>query len=178
MIGPRVKLFLRSYRHVPHLPASRKTSSMSSSGPYLPHVGGGVGVEQSLESVTRQEIRWQARRAASSSTAAALRKDSGKATMHSGKTASASSSAPCHQRMILPSVLLRVFNVLLLLSCSPVGSISAHGAAVTGAKVSTWAANSTIDQRHTKRQSFRCSRGYWAEYPTYSYWFHIKGIAF
>lgn len=32
------------------------------------------------------------------------------------------------------SLLRRVFNVLLLLSCSPVVSITAHGAAVTGAK--------------------------------------------
>lgn len=39
------------------------------------------------------------------------------------------------QRM-MPSVLLRVFNVLLLLSCSRVGSITAHGASVAGAKVS------------------------------------------
>lgn len=39
------------------------------------------------------------------------------------------------QRTTPSSVLLRVFNVLLLLSCSPVGSITAHGAAVAGGKV-------------------------------------------
>lgn len=38
------------------------------------------------------------------------------------------------QRIVPSSLLLRVFNVLLLLSCSPVGSITAHGA-VAGAKV-------------------------------------------
>ncbi|CAN0077618.1 unnamed protein product [Ectocarpus sp. 6 AP-2014] len=37
------------------------------------------------------------------------------------------------QRIVPSSLLLRVFNVLLLLSCSPVGSITAHGA-VAGAK--------------------------------------------
>lgn len=38
------------------------------------------------------------------------------------------------QRIVPSSLWLRVFNVLLLLSCSPVGSITAHGA-VAGAKV-------------------------------------------
>lgn len=40
------------------------------------------------------------------------------------------------QRM--PSILLRMFNVVLVLSCSPLGSIAAHGSTtVAGAKVSS-----------------------------------------
>lgn len=43
-----------------------------------------------------------------------------------------------HPQRMLPSstLLTRVFKVLLLLSCSPVGSITAHGANVAGSKAS------------------------------------------
>lgn len=44
-----------------------------------------------------------------------------------------STKKPAHHR-VPSSLLLRLFNVLLVLSCSPVGSITAHGA-VAGSKV-------------------------------------------
>lgn len=50
------------------------------------------------------------------------------------EVAAATMGATKPQRM--PSLLLRMFNVVLLLSCSPLGSITAHGATVAGAKVS------------------------------------------